>query len=116
MNILILLVIAMLLLVVYLAIRITSLNARLKEYGFNYRSMYVKHGKNWENFAPFMKSFPGNKENFRFIGNPVDGVIFDDDEIKFVEIKTGKSNLNEKQKKIKLLVDNKKVKFYELRF
>lgn len=116
MNILILLVIAMSLLVVYLIIKLLDMNSRLKKAGFDYKSMYVKHGKNWENFAPFMKGFPGNKENFRFIGNPIDGVIFDDDEIKFVEIKTGKSNLNEKQKRIKSLVDNKKVRFHELRF
>ncbi|HLD02250.1 MAG TPA: Holliday junction resolvase-like protein [Candidatus Nanoarchaeia archaeon] len=116
MNLQILLIAILILIVIFLAIRLYYLKMNLSKMGFDYRSMYVKHGKNWENFAPFMKEFPGKKENFRFIGNPIDGIVFDEDEIKFVEIKTGKSNLNEKQKSIKSLVDNKKISFHELRF
>jgi len=83
---------------------------------FDYRSLYVKHGKHWEQFAPFLKDFPGNKENFRFIGMPIDGIIFDDDEIKFVEIKTGNGKLSEKQQRVKNLVERKKVSWKELRY
>jgi len=83
---------------------------------FNNKSLVVKHGKHWEQFTPFMNNFPGNKENFRFLGTPIDGVIFDDDEIKFVEIKTGTSRLSEKQQHIKNLVERKKVSWKELRY
>ncbi|MBI4154488.1 hypothetical protein HY498_00165 [Candidatus Woesearchaeota archaeon] len=89
---------------------------KLNNLEFNYKSMYVKHGKNWENFVPFMSNYPGDKENSVFIGNPIDFISFDDDFIKFIEVKTGKSQLSEKQRKIKELVENKKVKWYEIRF
>ncbi|MDO8556242.1 MAG: Holliday junction resolvase-like protein [Nanoarchaeota archaeon] len=88
----------------------------LEQLHSDYRSMYVKHGKNWEHFAPFMNDFPGNKENFRFLGTPIDGVIFDDNQITFVEIKTGTSRLSEKQEKVKKLVEEKKVRWKELRY
>ncbi|MEK6922581.1 MAG: Holliday junction resolvase-like protein [Nanoarchaeota archaeon] len=83
---------------------------------FDYKSMYVKHGKHFESFVPFMEDYPGEKENTVFLGNPIDFISFDDDSIKFIEVKTGKSNLSEKQKMIKGLVENKKVKWYELKF
>ena len=52
---------------------------KLNELEFNYKSMYVKHGKNWENFVPFMNNYPGDKENSVFIGNPIDFISFDED-------------------------------------
>src|SRR3989344_4924718 len=117
MTAILLIVIAVLLvLIIFLIMKINELNKKFGQMEFDYRSMHVKHGKNWENFVPFMKEFLGNKENFRFIGNPIDGIIFDDDEIKFVEVKTGTSNLNEKQKKIRDLINWGKVKWRELRY
>jgi len=47
---------------------------------------------------------------------PIDGISFDDDSIKFIEIKTGTSQLNKKQRKIRDLIKNKKVEWHELRF
>lgn len=91
-----------------------QVNEKLK---FDYRSAVVKHGKNWENFVPFMPEFEkiANKDNFVFIGMPIDGISFDEDFIKFIEIKTGKSTLSQKQKDIKRMVEEKKVRWYELR-
>ena len=89
---------------------------QLEQLNTNYRSMYVKHGKHWEHFVPFMDNFPGNKENFRFLGTPIDGVIFDNEAITFVEVKTGNSRLSEKQEKVKRLVEEKKFKWKELRY
>ena len=68
---------------------------------FEHRSMYVKHGKVSEQLFPFMKDYPYNPSNFRFIGSPIDGINFEDDKIVFIEFKTGKSNLTDKQKRIK---------------
>lgn len=89
-----------------------------QELGSSFKSKVVIHGKNWEVFAPFMKQFEehAKKENFRFLGNPIDGIAFDDDEIKFIEFKTGKSQLSPKQKRIKSQVESKKVKWIELHF
>ncbi len=82
------------------------------------RSMNVKHGQHWENFVPFMPDFEkiARKENTVFIGMPVDLIAFDDDAIKFIEVKTGKSKLSDKQERIKRLVEGGKVKWHELRY
>ena len=84
----------------------------------DYLSKAVKHGRNWEQFAPFMEEFSkiSNKENFCFLGQPIDGISFDNDSIKLIEFKTGNSQLSKKQKYIKHLVENKKVSFHEIRF
>jgi len=63
-----------------------------------------------------MEQYPGMKENTVFIGHPIDFISFDDDYIKFIEVKTGKSALNDKQQKVKGLVENRKIKWCELRF
>jgi len=73
------------------------------------------HGLINEQFLPFLKNFPYDPENFRFIGKPVDGVCFEDDRIVFLEFKSGSSQLTSIQNKIKSLVEDKKVEFQELR-
>ncbi len=47
---------------------------------------------------------------------PIDGVIFGDDMIKFIEIKTGNAQLSSKQKKIKKMIENNQVEFKEVRY
>jgi len=61
-----------------------------------------------------MDGFPGDPKKFRFIGSPIDGIIFDEDEIKFVEIKTRGGKLSETQKRIKKLVEKKRIGWYEV--
>ena len=41
----------------------------------------------------------------------IDGINFEDDKVVFIEFKTGNSNLSNKQKRIKNLVENKKVEW-----
>ena len=79
------------------------------------RSMSVIHGQSIEEIIPFSKNFPYDYRNFKFIGMPVDGIVFNDDKIVFVEIKTGSSRLSDKQEKIKDLVENKKVYWEEIK-
>ena len=79
-----------------------------------YQSTTVKHGKNWEHFVPFMKHFPGDKNNSVFIGQPIDFISFGEEEITFIEVKTGNSQLSQKQKKIRDLVQRAKVKWREV--
>ena len=82
---------------------------------FDKRSQSVKYGQLTEQWIPFSDKFPFDSQNFRFIGKPVDGVCFEDDKIVFVEFKTNKSQLNESQKRIKDLVKEKKIDWFELR-
>jgi len=77
------------------------------------RSLSVLYGKITEQFAPFMKNYPYNPKKFRFIGSPIDGVQFEEDRIIFVEFKTANSKLSNEEKKIKKLVEDKKVEWMD---
>jgi predicted Holliday junction resolvase-like endonuclease len=79
------------------------------------QSQSVKYGQLTEQWIPFSKNFPFNSQNFRFIGKPIDGISFEDNKIVFVEFKSNKSQLSESQKKIKDLVKEKKVEWFELK-
>jgi len=92
-----------------------SLKSRFEDLRFSKSSQSVKYGQLTEQWIPFSKDFPYNSQNFRFIGKPVDGVSFEDDKIVFVEFKTNKSQLSESQKRVKELVKEKKVEWFELR-
>lgn len=95
-----------------------ELKDRIKEIEFQQRSTVVKHGKNWEHFVPLMEDFEkiAKREDSIFLGMPIDYISFGEDAVKFIEVKTGDSNLSSRQKKIKNLVEQKKVEWHELRF
>ena len=93
------------------------MQSELKKTTFALRSAYVKFGKTFEQFVPFTKDFTQEEKNgFIFLGMPIDGVIFGEDSIKFVEIKTGEAKLSSKQKKIKSMINDGKVEFMEVRY
>lgn len=64
---------------------------------------------------PFLEQYPYNPDCFRFLGNPIDGVQFEEDKIIFMEFKTGSSQLSQNQKRIREIVDKKRVEFEEFR-
>tara|TARA_B100001146_G_C15933202_1_gene328071 strand:+ start:260 stop:640 length:381 start_codon:yes stop_codon:yes gene_type:complete len=79
----------------------------------------VDRGLIAEQFAPFTKKFDElgwDLQEFKFLGRPVDGVQFQDDEVIIVEFKTGAAQLNPKQRNIKRLIAEGKVRFEEIRF
>jgi predicted Holliday junction resolvase-like endonuclease len=77
------------------------------------QSLSTKYGKMSEQFMPFLKNYPYDEHNFRFIGNPIDGVQFENDKIVFIEFKTANSKLSSKQREIKDIIDKKLVFFKE---
>ena len=86
------------------------------------RSKAVIGGQVAEQIAPFLPNFPANPSDARFIGKPVDFIVFSGlsetekiDEILFVEVKTGKSALNEREKEVKKAVERGKVRYVEYR-
>lgn len=87
---------------------------KLRSFLSEIKSLQVTHGKVLEQFIPFLKNYPYDKKNFRFIGSPIDGIQFNDDEIIFIEFKTGRSKLSKKQRKIKEIINKKRVRFLEL--
>ena len=79
----------------------------------------VDRGLIAEQFAPFTKKFDElgwDPQEFKFLGRPVDGVQFQDDEVIIVEFKTGSAQMTPKQRNIKKLIAEGKVRFEEIRF
>lgn len=81
------------------------------------RNCYKKFGRIFQYWVPFSKKFTQEeRDNFVFVGQPIDGIIFKKDEIVFVEIKTNGAILTENQKRVRELVKQKKISFREVRF
>ena len=80
---------------------------------FAKQSLSSKYGKMSEQFMPFLKDYPYDPQNFRFLGSPIDGIQFANDKIIFIEFKTNSSQLTPHQRQIAELVWNKKVEFEE---
>lgn len=111
-----LLIIFMLIVViVVLFVHALRLERTIKELVSRKQSQSTRYGQIFEQLIPFSRDFPFDPKKFRFIGNPIDGVVFDDDAITFCEIKLNNSNLSGKQKSIKSLVEDKKVYWKEIR-
>ena len=110
-----LLALLLFLLVLFLLSKLSSLQEALGDLQFSKASQSVKYGKLTEQFIPFTKDFPYDSESFRFLGNPIDGIFFEDNKIVFAEFKAASSNLSPKQKRIKDLVAQRKVEWYEFR-
>lgn len=75
------------------------------------KSSEVRLGQIGEHLAPFLDKWPWDSKRFRFLGKPIDGIQFDEDQITFVEIKTGHSQLNKRQRNIRDLIKEGKVSF-----
>ena len=108
-----LLSIALLIITALLVKKVLGMRTEIRELKFSKTSQSVKYGKLTEQFIPFTQDFPFDPENFRFLGSPIDGVAFNENEIVFCEFKTATSRLSEKQKRFKQLVQNKMVKWFE---
>jgi len=94
--------------------RSNKLEQQLLELRFDKNSQSIRYGKTMEQFLPFSAEFPFSKKDFRFLGSPIDGIAFEQDKIVFVEFKAADSQLSEKQKQVKQLVQNKRVEWFEL--
>lgn len=76
------------------------------------KSSEVRLGKDAEVLTPFLDVFPYDVKYTKFVGDPLDFIVFDPDkEITFVEVKSGNSKLSPKQNKLKKLIEDGKVKF-----
>ena len=85
------------------------------------RSAAVVSGKVTEHLAPYMDSFPYNPKDVRFLGTPVDLIVFDGmsedaiSEIVFLEIKSLSSTLTTRERRIRDAVIAKRVAWKEFR-
>jgi predicted Holliday junction resolvase-like endonuclease len=68
-----------------------------------------------------MPLFPYNPKDVRFVGNPIDLIVFDGAsegclrDVIFLEVKTGRSSLASVQKQIRSAVSEGRVKWLEFR-
>ena len=82
------------------------------------KSSRILSGKTLEKLIPFLKKFSHDPHDVRWLGDPIDLVVFDGsssgkpEKITFIEVKSGSSKLSKKQKKIREIVKNKKI-FWE---
>ncbi|MEW6399379.1 MAG: Holliday junction resolvase-like protein [Bacillota bacterium] len=85
------------------------------------KSRAVTAGKVREHLVPYLPGFPYNPRDVRFIGSPVDLVVFDGlDEgtvrrVVFVEVKTGRSELSHRERLVREAVLRQAVGWEELR-
>jgi predicted Holliday junction resolvase-like endonuclease len=79
------------------------------------KSSEVRLGSIAETLAPFLDQFEFNPEECTFLGKPIDYISFGDEEITFIEVKSGKSQLNAKQRHIRDQVKSKLVNWKEIR-
>src|SRR3989344_947254 len=108
------LIILIILIIILFAI-IRNISRKYMDLQYKHKSNFVKHGKSFEQLFPLMNNYPYEHRNFRFIGDPIDGLSFEEDKIMFIEFKTGGSNLSQKQRKIKELVEKGKIEWKEIR-
>jgi predicted Holliday junction resolvase-like endonuclease len=103
-------------LLLYYKRRADGLADRLAEEKFRRRSLSTVYGQINEQWFPLMEAYPYDSQFFRFLGSPVDGVQFEEDRIIICEFKTNTSSLSPVQKRIKQLIESKRVYWEEFNF
>ncbi|MDD4983268.1 MAG: Holliday junction resolvase-like protein [Candidatus ainarchaeum sp.] len=85
------------------------------------RSRSVLSGLVNEQLAPYLPNFPFNPSEIKFLGKPIDFIVFsglDNKEVKevvFVEVKTGGSVMSKTERSLKDAIEGKRVRWYEYR-
>lgn len=85
------------------------------------RSRAVLGGQFSEQLAPYLPDFPYKPTECRFLGKPIDIVVFrgmnekEIEEVIFVEVKSGKASLSSVERKLRDVIRAKKVKWEEYR-
>ena len=83
------------------------------------QSRAVLSGQFSEQLAPYLPDFPYKPTEARFIGKPIDFVVFKGmdekkiDEVVFVEVKSGQSQLSKVEKTLRSAVESKKISWHE---
>lgn len=86
------------------------------------RSRAVLTGHFSEQLAPYLPNFKYSPTECKFLGKPVDFLVFKGldqknvEEVVFVEVKSGNSKLSSNEKSLKEAIEKKKVRWEEYRF
>ena len=85
------------------------------------RSQAVTVGKVHEQLLPYLPEFHYNPKDVRFLGTPVDLVVFDglsDGDLRrivFLEVKTGQATLSGRERQVRAIVEARAVEWGEIR-
>ena len=85
------------------------------------RSRAVLGGQFSEQLAPYLPDFPYSPTECRFVGKPIDFIVFkgmdakEITEVKFVEVKSGKAGMSTHERKLRDVINDKKVTWEEYR-
>jgi predicted Holliday junction resolvase-like endonuclease len=85
------------------------------------KSTAVIRGNVSEQLLPFMDAFPYDPRDCRFLGSPIDLIVFDGlygdglREIVFLEVKTGESSMNKRERDVRDAVRGKMVRWEQVR-
>ncbi len=85
------------------------------------RSLAVTVGKVSEQLVPYLPDFQFNPKDVRFLGSPVDLVVFDGLDagavrrVIFIEVKTGASGLSTRERQVRDAIQAGNVEWTELR-
>jgi predicted Holliday junction resolvase-like endonuclease len=105
---------------VYLLIWKARYTAMIREDAVQ-RSLAVTAGKVHEQLTPYLPAFPYNPKDVRFLGSPIDLVVFDGlaegqlQRIVFLEVKTGGSSLTSRERQVRDTIEAGEVEWAELR-
>jgi len=78
-------------------------------------------GKITEHFIPYLPDFPYDPQDARFLGAPIDFIVFDGmsagelKEVVLVEVKTNTSSLSKRERQLRDAVNEGRVKWTEVR-
>jgi predicted Holliday junction resolvase-like endonuclease len=84
------------------------------------RSLAVTAGKVHEQLVPYLPEFGFNPKDARFLGSPVDLVVFDGlaagevRRVVFLEVKTGRAPLSARERQIRNVIEAREVAWAEL--
>jgi predicted Holliday junction resolvase-like endonuclease len=85
------------------------------------RSLAVTAGKVHEQLVPYLPEFGFNPKDARFLGSPVDLIVFDGlaagdlRRIVFLEVKTGGASLTARERQVRDIIEAREVEWAELR-
>jgi predicted Holliday junction resolvase-like endonuclease len=85
------------------------------------KSQAVIAGRVTEQLLPYFPGFPFNPKDARFLGSPVDLVIFDGldagrlERVIFVEVKTGNAGHSSRERQLRAVIQARQVEWLDLR-
>lgn len=85
------------------------------------KSQSVTMGKMTEHMVPYLPGFRFNPADARFIGSPIDFLVFDglgEDDVRkivFIEVKTGASSLSTRERSVRNAIQDKNIEWLEIK-